>query len=123
MNVAYALPGQVVVSHGHGVLSYLEVRTNEIVPVATAQLGHDVACVTLLPPKHGEKESLCAVGLWGEFSVRLLQCPSMKELCRDNFGGSMEVVSRSLQFLSTEKATFLLATLGKTRNGCFWFIY
>ena len=111
ISVAYASKDRVLLSYGHGYLSLLEAVDGAFTALGSTKLSHDIACVSLLPATPNE-EGICAVGLWGEFGVRLLRCPDLEELHRDNFGGNTEVVPRFLQFLRCEDIVFLLVTLG-----------
>ena len=51
-------------------------------------MEHEVACVDITPLGEGrEKADLCAVGLWTEISVRMLQLPSLEAMYTQLLGG------------------------------------
>ncbi len=51
-------------------------------------MEHEVACVDVTPVGEGrEKAEVCAVGLWTDISVRMLQLPSLANLCTQLLGG------------------------------------
>ena len=51
-------------------------------------MEHEVACVDVTPLGEGrEKADLCAVGLWTEISVRMLQLPSLTTTYTQLLGG------------------------------------
>ena len=53
-----------------------------------ATLEHEIACIDAQGTARGVTAStLCAVGLWTDMSVRLLELPSLKQLSKDVLGG------------------------------------
>ena len=54
-------------------------------------MEYEVACVDITPLGEGrEKAELCAVGLWTEISVRMLQLPGLTPAVTQLLGGGME---------------------------------
>lgn len=53
-----------------------------------AVMEYEVACVDITPQTEGrDRADLCAVGLWTEISVRLLQLPSLSTMHTQPLGG------------------------------------
>ena len=53
-----------------------------------AMMEYEVACVDITPQAEGrDRADLCAVGLWTEISVRLLQLPSLSTMHTQPLGG------------------------------------
>lgn len=51
-------------------------------------MEYEVACVDITPQAEGrDRADLCAVGLWSEISVRLLQLPSLSTMHTQPLGG------------------------------------
>ena len=60
-------------------------------------MEHEVACVDITPLGEGrEKADLCAIGLWTEISVRLLQLPSLEAMYTQLLGGGEGVLTQPL---------------------------
>ncbi|XP_028397691.1 DNA damage-binding protein 1-like [Dendronephthya gigantea] len=98
-------------------LFYLEFQDENIVQICTTILEHEVACLDIsLPEAAEEKSTLVVVGLWTDISLRVLQLPSMDQLCIENLGG--EIIPRSVLMAMFEGVKYLLCALG---DGTFFY--
>jgi DNA damage-binding protein 1 len=69
--------GQIVVAMRGGKLLYCDIQDGKIIQKATKQMDREVSCLNVHPftedvSKKATKSTLCAVGLWDDFTVRLL---------------------------------------------------
>lgn len=111
INVASCTSNQIVLGIGGGVLIYLEVQGNQLKEISKVTLEHDISCVNINPLGEGNhSSSICAVGMWTDFSVRILEVPSLKQLHKQDLGG--EIIARSLLLITFEGIHYLLCGLG-----------
>lgn len=77
--------GQVLVALRGGKILYLEIRQDKLHQVASKQMDREVSCLDVHPfltedsdlrPHSTTRASICAVGLWDDFTVRLLTLSS-----------------------------------------------
>ena len=68
-------------------------------------MDHEVACVDITPLGEGrEKADLCAVGLWTEISVRMLQLPSLEAMYTQLLGGGEGEHVHCIQYSNCHQA-------------------
>jgi DNA damage-binding protein 1 len=87
---------QILLAVGKTTLVYLSVDNGEVIEVARAEIGHEIACLNVCAlgaaSATGEA-TLAAVGDWNK-SVTLFRLPSLEKLVVEDLGG--EVIPRSL---------------------------
>lgn len=136
ITVAAANPTQVVVATSGGVLVYLEVQDGQITERAQVRLEYEIACVDITPfcpSKHAAqangdgdvkmeaasgqswelnalRSSICVVGLWTNFSVCVLQLPTLQQLVKEPLGN--DLLPRSVLCNAFEDQNYLLVGLG-----------
>ncbi|KAL2914374.1 hypothetical protein HK105_206146 [Polyrhizophydium stewartii] len=99
----------VLVSLGGGMLYLLEASATHLTVKSTAQLEHEISCLNISSlDRLGTP--LCAVGCWGDNSVRLLRVPSLTETFREVLSG--ETIPRSILLVDFESVPYLLVSLG-----------
>jgi DNA damage-binding protein 1 len=103
---------QVLVAMGNDV-HYLEIAAGEITEVGKVTMSHEVSCVDIHPLVSGARADVCAVGLWQDITVRVLQLPTLQELHKEQLGG--EIIPRSITMVTMEGVSYLLVALG---DGC-----
>ena len=50
-------------------------------------LEHEIACLDIHSFDDETETKLCAVGLWGDISARLLKLPDLEEVCSEKLKG------------------------------------
>lgn len=135
ITVAAANPTQVVVATSGGVLVYLEVQGQQLVAVAQSAMEHEIACVDITPlgsnspDQTDEKEdvkmesvdsthwegsvlraSICVIGMWTNFSVSVLQLPTLAPLSSEALGN--DLLPRSVLCNTFDGQDYLLVGLG-----------
>lgn len=133
ITVAAANPTQVVVATSGGVLVYLEVQGQELVAVAQVTMDHEIACVDITPvgahARGDDKEdvkmesaesahweggalraSICVVGMWTNFSVSVLELPTLTPLATEALGN--DLLPRSVLCNTFDDQDYLLVGLG-----------
>lgn len=105
---------QIVVAVGRQ-LYHLEVGVNELLLKSEREMPEEVACLSVNPlvsntSDESAKAQICAVGLWNDNSVRLLELPSLEERHSQMLGG--EIIPRSVLMVMFEGIKYLLVTLG-----------
>ncbi|KAJ3088710.1 DNA damage-binding protein 1a, partial [Quaeritorhiza haematococci] len=111
ITVGSANPSQVVVALGGGSIVYIEIGESELREVTRRQLEYEISCVDISPvDPEALNTSLCAVGLWTDISVRILQLPTLKEATKELLKG--EIIPRSVLIAKFEDAVYLFAALG-----------
>jgi DNA damage-binding protein 1 len=63
------------------------------------------------PLHNSTKSTLCAVGMWNDFTVRLIELPSLKQL--SSYKLDIEVLPRSLLFVTFDEIDYLFCGLGE----------
>lgn len=117
IHAATLVKDRLLISYGQGCLACYDVVDKTLNEVGKCQLDQEIACIAV----HPEHPDTCAVGLWNDISVHVLQLPGMDEIYRDVIGGQM--ILRSLQFAVFENSQFLLVTTGKSCTRLPYFIY
>ena len=114
--------GQCVLALTGGTLVYLQCSKGALKELARTTLPHEVACVDVSPVGDGAAPPpsagadvrvahLCAVGLWHDASVRVLQLPSLAQVGQTELG--RDLLPRSLLLAELAPGTaWLLAGLG-----------
>ncbi|RYH30097.1 hypothetical protein EON65_06255 [archaeon] len=124
ITVARSNLSQLVVSLSGGTLLYFEVdsQRKKLVLVTEKQLDQDVACVsmkikspnadseTMDVDTDSEKETVIAVGMWTDNTVRLLALPSFDEVNRTVLG--TETQARDILLASFESSHYLFVGMG-----------
>ncbi|DAZ92907.1 TPA: LOW QUALITY PROTEIN: hypothetical protein N0F65_013069, partial [Lagenidium giganteum] len=139
ITVAAASPTQVVVATSGGFLIYFEVQKLQLIEQCQTQMEFEIACVDLTPlPPNGNakpkaasgsfdtdvnmaggashwettalRTSICTVGLWTNFSVCVLQLPTLQVLSKEPLGN--DLLPRSVLCSSFEGKDYLLVGLG-----------
>eukprot|EP01105_Mastigella_eilhardi_P017926 TRINITY_DN4133_c0_g1_i1.p1 TRINITY_DN4133_c0_g1~~TRINITY_DN4133_c0_g1_i1.p1 ORF type:complete len:1128 (+),score=278.84 TRINITY_DN4133_c0_g1_i1:36-3419(+) len=103
---------QILLSTGSGLLTYLEVRGDKITSVGETRLPHEIASVDVggaLCAATPQPSALCAVGLWDDFSLRVLRLPSFEQVCSAVLE---ETVPRSVLLAKFEDVNYALAGMG-----------
>ena len=54
-------------------------------------MSHEVSCVDIHPLVSGARADVCAVGLWQDITVRVLQLPTLQELHKEQLGGGGDI--------------------------------
>ncbi|GIY45148.1 hypothetical protein CEXT_80492 [Caerostris extrusa] len=91
-------------------LYYFEIFEEEIRQIGHAMMDYEVACLDISPLDNSNKTSICAVGLWTDISIRILNLPSLKEMHKEMLGG--DIIPRSILATSFENMHYLLCALG-----------
>jgi len=74
-------PTQLFVSTGDGRLTYFELLNKQLIETKSIQLENDIACMDCSPLQmNTEISNTLAVGLWNEYTVKLIEVPSLKVL-------------------------------------------
>lgn len=126
ITVAAANPTQIVAATSDCQLFYFQVTDDhKIQQTSSLQLPHEVACLNLTPfePESDQmtdatqhhslkymRTSYCAVGLWTDLTVRVLELPSLTEAVCEQLGG--DTMARSVLFTRFEQQAYLLVGLG-----------
>ncbi|TYZ63198.1 hypothetical protein PybrP1_012947 [[Pythium] brassicae (nom. inval.)] len=136
ITVAAANPTQVVAATSGGVLVYFEVQDGRLVERAQTTLEYEIACVDITPfaarrqaqgtsadgdvgmesasgrswELNALRTSLCVVGLWTNFSVCVLQLPTLQPLVKEPLGN--DLLPRSVLFNTFEDQDYVLVGLG-----------
>lgn len=139
ITVAAANPMQVVAATSSGALVYLEVeRGGQLVERAQVTLEHEIACVDITPfapskqlagdssdvkmdgsssnvssqnwELNALRSPICVVGLWTNFSVCVLQLPTLQQVTKEPLG--TDLLPRSVLCNTFEGQDYLLVGLG-----------
>eukprot|EP00981_Chlorochromonas_danica_P006833 scaffold1493_cov172-Ochromonas_danica.AAC.11 len=127
ITVAKGNSSQLIISLSGGGLIYMEmdVAKRELVTIQETQLDQDVACLSLKPTplfqingnRNGdamdiedEKQSIVAVGMWTDNSVRLLALPSFQEIRRVTLGTDTQ--ARDLALASWDGVDYVFVGMG-----------
>eukprot|EP01112_Ceratiomyxa_fruticulosa_P020970 TRINITY_DN7283_c0_g1_i2.p1 TRINITY_DN7283_c0_g1~~TRINITY_DN7283_c0_g1_i2.p1 ORF type:complete len:1042 (-),score=227.88 TRINITY_DN7283_c0_g1_i2:442-3567(-) len=115
INLASCNKSQVLISIGGNTVIYLEIQGTEFKEISRKVLEHEIACLDVSPltgenDQENEKANVCAVGLWGDISLRILLLPSLNQVHVDHLGG--EIIPRSVLFASFEGLHYVLCALG-----------
>ncbi|XP_003389315.1 PREDICTED: DNA damage-binding protein 1-like [Amphimedon queenslandica] len=97
-------------------LYYLEVKPGspgELLLISHTTMSHEVACLDINPLSEAGTSSLCAVGLWTDISVQILNVPQFEHLFTQPLGG--DIIPRSVLMVELGGACYLLCALG---DGC-----
>lgn len=69
-------------------LVYIQIKDKKLKHVKSVSLEHEIACLDLSPlDSIGANSNLCAVGLWGDLSARLLTLPDLEQKCLEQLKG------------------------------------
>eukprot|EP01135_Chromosphaera_perkinsii_P006121 Nk52_evm1s407 gene=Nk52_evmTU1s407 len=107
---------QILVAAGGNKLHYFEIEAGTLKEVSKVEMPYEIACVnisafsTSCSSGDSEKSDVCAVGLWSDISVRLLELPGLKQVQEEIIGG--EIIPRSVLFANFEGIDYLLVSLG-----------
>ncbi|GMH89221.1 hypothetical protein TrVE_jg3149 [Triparma verrucosa] len=114
--------GQLLIAAGK-VLIYLNVSNSKVNETTTTTLQQEVSCINLSPfdsdlnadsdamsDSQSADSSLCAVGLWNDNSVMLLNLPDLTEATQVKLGGDTQ--ARSVMLTTLEEKDMLLVGLG-----------
>ncbi|TMW57264.1 hypothetical protein Poli38472_003189 [Pythium oligandrum] len=129
ITVASGNPTQVVAATSGGTLVYLEVENRQLVEKAQVKMDYEIACVDLTPlaqndgdvsmegsanTSHWEanalRSSICVVGLWTNFSICVLQLPTLQSLSNEPLGN--DLLPRSVLCSAFDNQRYLLVGLG-----------
>ena len=115
INVVSVNETQIVLSIGSGNLVYLQIEEgSKIKEVKRKTMEHEISCLDIHPLTYNNENQssaeFCAVGLWTDFSIRILHLPSLEEVTKELLGG--EFLPRSILFASFENIQYLLCGLG-----------
>ncbi|CAL1299313.1 unnamed protein product [Larinioides sclopetarius] len=91
-------------------LHYFEIFEEEIRKIGHIIMENEVACLDVNPLDCAEKTSICAVGLWTDISIRILNLPSLREIHKEMLGG--DIIPRSILATTFENMHYLLCALG-----------
>ncbi|KFM57826.1 DNA damage-binding protein 1, partial [Stegodyphus mimosarum] len=91
-------------------LYYFEIYEEEIKQVGHAIMDYEVACLDVNPLDCSDKTQICAVGLWTDISIRILNLPSLREMQKEMLGG--DIIPRSILATTFENTHYLLCALG-----------
>ncbi|XP_050444479.1 DNA damage-binding protein 1 [Adelges cooleyi] len=111
INVVSCNNQQAICATGNS-LYYIEIDTDKVVQNGFITLEHEVSCLDVCSFKDefGKTNSLVAVGLWMDISVKILQLPDFTELVREPLGE--EIIPRSILMVTYENIHYLLCALG-----------
>ncbi|EFA82352.1 UV-damaged DNA binding protein1 [Heterostelium album PN500] len=109
INLASCNGSQILISQGSN-LTYLEISDSKLIIKKEAQLQYEISCLDISLLDGFTSSPVCAVGLWTDISVRILQLPNLNEVCKETLGG--EILPRSILFITFEGTNYLLCSLG-----------
>lgn len=112
IHMATSTSQRLLLSSGAGhlhVFDLSQTATQAVLPVIGKQLPHDIACIAL----SDEDPDICAVGMWGDICVCLLNVHTLDVVARDDFGGAADAIPRSLMFVKYVGVQYLLAGMGR----------
>lgn len=107
ISVASANQQEILVACRH-VLFYFLIASNQFSLISSASLDNEVACLDLCEEK--KNFNLCAVGLWGDFSVRLLTLPGLDQILNENV--KCDVIPRSILIDYLDDIAYLFCSFG-----------
>lgn len=127
ITVAAANPTQIALATSGGNLVYLEIEKQKVVEKTQVKMDHEIACVDVTPLVQTDVDvtmtdssahwdmaalstSLCVVGLWTNFSVAVLQLPTLTPVTTVALG--TELLPRSVLCNTFEGKDYLLVGLG-----------
>eukprot|EP01080_Neovahlkampfia_damariscottae_P007699 gene7699-12165_t len=110
INLASMNPSQIVISLSNGELIYFKVD-KKIKKEKSIKLDTEISCLDIHPLKNENKTNLLAIGLWNDFTIRLFDLDSLKEI--GNYKLDIEVLPRSLLFITFDKIDYLFCGLGE----------
>lgn len=90
------------------VLFYFVIESKQFKLISSISLDNEVACLDLCEEK--KNFNLCAVGLWGDFSIRILSLPNLTELLSENT--KCEVIPRSILIDYLDDVPYLFCSFG-----------
>eukprot|EP00842_Homolaphlyctis_polyrhiza_P004084 jgi/Hompol1/4677/HPOL_000799-RA len=99
----------ILLSIGGQSLALLEVVQGDIIIKSLREMERDISCLNIAKLDH-LSATLCAVGFWGDCSVRLMTIPNLQDLCSETL--SEDVISRSVLLVEFEDIPYLLVSLG-----------
>ncbi|KAG8190009.1 hypothetical protein JTE90_000108 [Oedothorax gibbosus] len=91
-------------------LYYFEIFEEEIRQIGHTTIDHEIACLDISPLDNSVTTPICAVGLWDDISIRILNLPSLEEIHKESLSG--EIIPRSLLTTTFENIHYLLCALG-----------
>jgi len=103
-------PTQVIISTGGGKLFYFEIQNSKLVKVKETVMDHEIASLDIHPLGDNTRSTFCAVGMWTDYSIRLLTLPDLEQV--QSYALPVEVLPRSLIFATFEGINYLLCGLG-----------
>ncbi|KAI8927951.1 mono-functional DNA-alkylating methyl methanesulfonate N-term-domain-containing protein [Entophlyctis helioformis] len=99
----------VLVSLGGGSLVLLQVSNGKVSVQSTTQIDQEISCLYITKLDQLDAP-VCAIGCWGDNSVRLLRVPSLSEIEKDVLSG--ETIPRSIMMVDFDMVPYLLVSLG-----------
>jgi DNA damage-binding protein 1 len=106
--------GQIAVAVGGTLLVCLRVDGMSLRQTASCTLRHEIACMDMTPLVPGEDSTVLAVGFWSEYSVSVLELPSLKTLVSEPLMAG-NVVPRSVRLANLDGQPRVLVGLGDGR--------
>ena len=68
-------------------INYLIIHDGSIELFKTKILDHEIACLDLAPLNGNKNADICAVGLWGDISARILALPTLEQIFSEQLKG------------------------------------
>lgn len=96
------------------VITYFELKDQQITKIAQKTLENEVACIDLTPLENEKVSNVVAVGMWTTLSVNLLKLPSLEILNTLELGGG--AIPKSLIFNTFESQDYLFVGKNKDRK-------
>lgn len=93
----------IIISVGSGKIIHFEIKNDKIKIKNQTKLEYEVSCMNL-------DKNLLAVGLWTDYSIRLLELKSLKQIYNESL--KIETIPRSLLFVQLENINYLLCGIG-----------
>lgn len=90
------------------VLFYFLIESEKFELISSISLENEVACLDLCEEK--KDFNLCAVGLWGDFSIRVLSLPNLAQVLSENT--KCEVIPRSILIDYLDDVAYLFCSFG-----------
>jgi len=114
---ASANPTQVVVTVGGGRLLYFELHGLKVVEKTMVILGNEISCLNINPLFGEESSSFekseskwVVVGMWNEFSIKILELPTLKVVAEENL--QINVLIRSVLLMKLEGIDYVFCGIG-----------
>lgn len=117
---------QILVALTGGILIYLEVEGFTIKEVCKRTFSSDISCISIHPIKNQTsmeiedednndelnnlKSNYCAIGLWDDSTIMILELPSLKDVQNEKFEN--DTIPRSILLITLDNESYLFIGMG-----------